>query len=61
MKSKKEKLVSEYKQQYKEKELIGKGTSGSATLVKNIVEKKFYISKKIRLNVLNEKEKSKAH
>ena len=51
---------SEYAKKYREKELIGTGTSGSATLVKHITEKKFYISKKIRLTALTDDEKKNA-
>ena len=50
-------MKSEYKKRYLEIELIGKGTSGSATLVKNIAENKFFISKKIKLQG-NEKAKA---
>jgi len=45
---------------YSEVKTIGKGTSGSAKLIKSLKENKYYISKKILLENLSEKEQAAA-
>ncbi|KRX10960.1 Protein kinase-like domain [Pseudocohnilembus persalinus] len=56
----KEKIPQKYKDIYKEIELVGKGTSGMAQLVKHKSEKKYYIAKFIKMGSMTEEEKEKA-
>ncbi|EGR29124.1 protein kinase domain protein [Ichthyophthirius multifiliis] len=51
---------SKYKELYKEIEIIGKGSFGSATLIKKISTDQLYVAKKIELSNLSQKEQQKA-
>ncbi|KAL4479473.1 hypothetical protein ABPG72_011795 [Tetrahymena utriculariae] len=52
--------LSEYEQKYKELELIGRGTQGSAMLVECRSDQKRYVSKQVILSNLSEKDQNNA-
>ncbi|EAS03928.2 plant dual-specificity MAP kinase kinase family domain protein (macronuclear) [Tetrahymena thermophila SB210] len=56
----KQSKLSDYEQKYKEIELIGRGTQGSAMLVECRSDKKRYVSKKVILTNLSEKDQNNA-
>ncbi|KAL4442315.1 hypothetical protein ABPG74_005656 [Tetrahymena malaccensis] len=56
----KQSKLSEYEQKYKEIELIGRGTQGSAMLVECRLDQKRYVSKKVILSNLSEKDQNNA-
>jgi len=55
-KMKQGKSRSKYAQKYKEISLIGRGTQGSATLIENIEDGRRFVSKKVILSSLGEKD-----
>lgn len=53
-------MSSKFEDEYEEHEIIGRGNFGAASLVTQISTGKKYVSKKILLNTLSEKEQQGA-